>query len=59
MQPGLSVPVRNGAVERAHAVRAVVPVGDAVSRMVEIRLSARNGFQGVLKVTLKMLSGNS
>ena len=40
---GLNVTVRNGGVERQHAVRAVVPVGDAVSRMVEIRLNAAGG----------------
>lgn len=40
VRPGLEVPVRSGNVERQHAVRAVVPVGDAVSRMVEIRLNA-------------------
>ena len=38
LRPGLKVAVRNGGVERLHAVRAVVPVGDAVSRMVEVRL---------------------
>ena len=40
IQPGTQVPVRNGTVERQHTVRTVVPVGDAVSRMVEVRLSA-------------------
>ena len=40
IQPGMQVPVRSGKIERQHAVRTVVPVGDAVSRMVEIRLSA-------------------
>jgi RND family efflux transporter MFP subunit len=40
MKPGLKVPVRSGRVEREHEVRAVVPVGDAVSRMVEVRLQA-------------------
>lgn len=39
VRPGLEVPVRSGSIERHHLVRAVVPVGDAVSRMVEIRLS--------------------
>ena len=43
IRPGLEVAVRNGAVERLHPVRAVVPVGDAVSRMVEIRLSTGDG----------------
>ena len=43
VRPGLNVRVRNGSVERLHPVRAVVPVGDAVSRMVEIRLSAGDG----------------
>jgi hypothetical protein len=37
------VRVRNGGIERLHPIRAVVPVGDAVSRMVEIRLSAVDG----------------
>ncbi len=40
IKPGMSVPVRSGGIEREHAVRTVVPVGDAVSRMVEVRLSA-------------------
>ncbi len=40
LRPGLSVPVEGGGEAREHAVRAVVPVGDAVSRMVEVRLSA-------------------
>lgn len=40
VEPGMEVLVRNGGIERDHAVRAVVPVGDSVSRMVEIRLSA-------------------
>ncbi len=43
IRPGMKVPVRNGAIERQHPVRAVVPVGDSVSRMVEIRLSAGDG----------------
>lgn len=37
--PGLEVRVRNGIRERRHPVRTVVPVGDALSRMVEVRLS--------------------
>ena len=40
IEPGMRVPVRSGAVQREHPVRAVVPVGDAVSRMVEVRLAA-------------------
>ena len=43
VEPGIEVTVRNGKVERQHAVRTVVPVGDAVSRMVEIRLSVADG----------------
>jgi RND family efflux transporter MFP subunit len=43
VKPGIEVTVRSGSVERQHAVRAVVPVGDSVSRMVEIRLSAADG----------------
>ena len=43
IRPGLEVAVRSNGVERRHIVRAVVPVGDAVSRMVEIRLSASEG----------------
>lgn len=39
ISPGMRLPVRSGNVEREHPVRAVVPVGDAVSRMVEVRLS--------------------
>jgi RND family efflux transporter MFP subunit len=42
IKPGMRVAVRNGGVERRHAVRTVVPVGDAVSRMVEVRLSAED-----------------
>ena len=40
VRPGQQVAVRNAGVERQIPVRTVVPVGDAVSRMVEIRLSA-------------------
>lgn len=40
LRPGMMVAVKNGAVERQHEVRAVVPVGDTVSRMIEIRLKA-------------------
>ncbi|MDJ0918654.1 MAG: efflux RND transporter periplasmic adaptor subunit [Woeseiaceae bacterium] len=40
IKPGLKVPVRGSGVVREHPVRTVVPVGDAVSRMVEVRLSA-------------------
>ena len=40
IKPGMRVPVRSASVEREHTVRTVVPVGDAVSRMVEVRLSA-------------------
>jgi RND family efflux transporter MFP subunit len=36
--PGMRVPVRHGDIRREHPVRTVVPVGDAVSRMVEVRL---------------------
>lgn len=43
VRPGLEVRVRNGKVERQHPIRTVVPVGDAVSRMVEIRLSTAEG----------------
>jgi RND family efflux transporter MFP subunit len=43
ISPGMRVPVRSGGVEREHAVRTVVPVGDAVSRMVEVRLTAGDG----------------
>ena len=43
VRPDLNVRVKYGGVERLHPVRAVVPVGDAVSRMVEIRLSAADG----------------
>jgi RND family efflux transporter MFP subunit len=40
IQAGMRVRVTSGGVERTHAVRVVVPVGDPVSRMVEVRLSA-------------------
>ena len=43
IQPGSTVRVRSGNVERQHEVRTVVPVGDAVSRMVEVRLNANDG----------------
>ncbi len=43
VRPGLSIPVRNGHHFREHQVRTVVPVGDAVSRMVEVRLLAEEG----------------
>lgn len=43
VQPGQRVSVRNGGVATEHPVRTVVPVGDAVSRQVEIRLSTGNG----------------
>jgi RND family efflux transporter MFP subunit len=41
--PDTRVLVRNGGVEREHRVRTVVPVGDAVSRMVEVRLAVNEG----------------
>jgi len=40
IRAGMTVAARSGSVERQHPVRTVVPVGDAVSRMVEIRLGA-------------------
>ncbi len=40
IKPGTPVSVRSGDVEKQHKVRAVVPVGDAVSRQVEVRLEA-------------------
>jgi RND family efflux transporter MFP subunit len=43
IKAGQSVRVRSGPAEREHPVRTVVPVGDAVSRMVEIRLNAGSG----------------
>ncbi len=43
VQPGQAIPVRNGHSYREHEVRTVVPVGDAVSRMVEVRLVAEEG----------------
>lgn len=43
IEPGMRVRVRNGGIEREHAVRTVVPVGDAVSRMVEVRLEVSEG----------------
>lgn len=43
IEPGIEVTVKNGNVERRHPVRTVVPVGDSVSRMVEIRLSVADG----------------
>jgi len=43
VEAGQMIRVRNDGVEREHPIRTVVPVGDAVSRMVEIRLSADGG----------------
>lgn len=43
VKAGQMLQVRNDGVEREHPIRTVVPVGDAVSRMVEIRLSADGG----------------
>lgn len=40
IKPGMRVLVTNGDVQREYPVRTVVPVGDAVSRMIEVRLSA-------------------
>lgn len=40
LRTGQLVPVRNDGTVREHPIRTVVPVGDAVSRMVEVRLSA-------------------
>ena len=40
IQPGKEVSVRSNGIERQHKVRAVVPVGDWVSRQVEVRLEA-------------------
>jgi hypothetical protein len=39
----MRVPVRSGDIVREHRVRTVVPVGDAVSRMVEVRLEVTEG----------------
>ena len=43
IRPGLMVSVASGGDVREHAVRAVVPVGDVVSRMVEVRLAVEEG----------------
>jgi hypothetical protein len=43
VEAGQMIQVRGGGIERQHPIRTVVPVGDAVSRMVEIRLSADGG----------------
>ncbi len=43
IRPGMNVLVRNGGIVREHEVRTVVPVGDAVSRMVEVRLIVEDG----------------
>ena len=43
VEAGQMIRVRYGDIEREHPIRTVVPVGDAVSRMVEIRLSADGG----------------
>ena len=43
VEAGMRVAVRSGDIEREHVVRTVVPVGDAVSRMVEVRLEVDEG----------------
>jgi RND family efflux transporter MFP subunit len=43
VEPDMRVPVRSGDIVREHRVRTVVPVGDAVSRMVEVRLEVTEG----------------
>lgn len=43
VKPDIRVPVRSGDIVREHRVRTVVPVGDAVSRMVEVRLEVNEG----------------
>lgn len=43
INPGLEVEVTSGDLTRLHPVRAVVPVGDVVSRMVEVRLVVSEG----------------
>jgi RND family efflux transporter MFP subunit len=43
VEAGQMIRVQYGDIEREHPIRTVVPVGDAVSRMVEIRLSADGG----------------
>lgn len=43
IRPGIRVTVANNGVVREHEVRTVVPVGDAVSRMVEVRLTVAEG----------------
>ncbi|MGB5258518.1 MAG: efflux RND transporter periplasmic adaptor subunit [Woeseiaceae bacterium] len=42
LQPGLKVRARAGDTAREYEIRTVVPVGDRVSRMVEVRLNASN-----------------
>jgi RND family efflux transporter MFP subunit len=42
VKPGATVSVSGGGVQRDHKVRAVVPVGDVVSRMVEVRLDGQD-----------------
>lgn len=43
IEPGMRVPAISGDVQHEHVVRTVVPVGDAVSRMVEVRLAVDEG----------------
>jgi RND family efflux transporter MFP subunit len=58
--PGMQVAVQNGTVLKEHPVRTVVPVGDAVSRMVEVRLEVGDGEWLVgTPVVVSMPSGAS
>jgi RND family efflux transporter MFP subunit len=43
VKAGTEVSVHSDGIAREHPVRTVVPVGDAISRMVEIRLNAGDG----------------
>ena len=43
LKPGLEVAVKDKLTEKREAIRAIVPVGNAVSRMMEVRVALRPG----------------
>ncbi|WP_232361023.1 efflux RND transporter periplasmic adaptor subunit [Paraneptunicella aestuarii] len=43
LKPGLNVAVKSSVLEKQQSIRAIVPVGNAVSRMMEVRVALRPG----------------